>query len=574
MTNNVNLGNFGGALWGLDPYGSEFSPFGVAGVTSISPHFVRVQFTDIIDLTDPAYTTAGNYVITPTLAVHVAFIESAATVILQTDRQNLETYTVTVGEAKSYFLVPMVPPLNTGTFTGYPAFPGYFSCATTPTRIRCIFSNQMLLNAALTDPSSYTVTDLNENVLPVISAVPEQSGNPLSVVLTLGVPMVTTSWYQTILAPGIVDINGQSPQPSAYDFQFVQPVQTTQVPISEFSGEVQAPPFQDHNGLVFFSPSLNTAASNSVIQVEEVDVCTTAYDTYTPPQAIDPSPFYLWSPTAPQTLLWQPGVALFADFPRSSEAKFEVGFTPTHLDDVMPATFDGSCSVVLGQNWAPGFVALLNDLAWTLFDGTSTIPPMFICADNVSPIPPGSGEMILVLSQGLGGDSTMTVAEPRLVHWATVHMDADSSFSTTPELAPTNLKANSIMRVARPGVNLGVTAAMVGSGALHVAGRAAPHAHQASATIAGYAQVHAHVKEDWRATAAMEGDVSIFAVANLHRPASASATGGSAVTASARVGPVATAALEGGSSMTAVAHVHRPASAAISGDSAVAAFAT
>src|ERR1017187_7933060 len=99
-------GNFGNSLFGLDPYGSDPAPFGVAGATSYNPHFVQVRFTDIIDQTYSPFFDPANYVITPALTVHAVILESADSVILETDAQTLEVYTVTVGLARSYFGVP------------------------------------------------------------------------------------------------------------------------------------------------------------------------------------------------------------------------------------------------------------------------------------------------------------------------------------------------------------------------------------------------------------------------------------------------------------------------------------
>jgi len=623
-----NLGNFGLSLYGMDPYGSEPALFGVAGATAYSPHFVQVRFTDILDFTFLPLTDPTNYSISPTLAVHTVIVESADSVILGTDAQSAVLYTVTVTAAKSFFGTPMVPPHNTATFTGLASISGgYFAVGTTPTRVRCIFSTQMQLNAALTDPTNYTVTDLNGNVLSVLSAQPEQSGNPFSVVLTLGTPMQTTSWYQTILSPSLVDIHGNAPKPSAVDFQWVLPAQNISVPISEFSGEVTGGPFGDHNGLVYFSPSLNVAASNSTIQVEEVDVCTKAYDEYHPPVALDPAPFYVWSPIGPQTTLGEQGIVLFGGFPFLSEAKFEVEFTGTHVNDLMPEAFDGSCSVVLKASFAPTtLISLLNDTAWSLFAGndvryanipaavamssdsyafadtppnltdaasvqansslsalatvigTESCPPMFVCADNsIAPVP--GTETIIVLRHAIVGNATMTVAEPDVVHWAAAAIEGDSTFATSPQAPPTSIQANSWMRVGRPGVHFSTTVSMDAGATMTVNGPPhpappTPQHHIVTAEMDGYAIVEARVEQAWTADAEMEANASIFARANRHVFASAGIVADSIVAGTATKGPTATAAIVGGSSVTAHAVINHPVSASLSGHSTMTASGT
>jgi hypothetical protein len=766
-----NPGNYGLSLFGLDPYGSEWAPYGVAGATSYSPHFVQVRFTDLIDLSDPSYLIPSNYVITPTLTVTAVIIESADSVILQTSAQSLEVYTVTVGEATSFFGVPMVPPLNVATFTGYPSVPGYFSAATTPFRVRCIFSTPMLLNAALTSPSSYTVTDLNFGNFPVLTAEPEQTGNPLSVVLTLSIPMETDNWYQTILSPAIVDVNGQSPKPSAVDFQFILPATTTSVSIPEFTGEVSGGPFGHPDGLVFFSPSLNVAAANSIIQVEEVDVCSKAYDSYHIPQPIDPAPFYLWSPNGPKTFLEkEQGFVLFAGFPRLSEARFELDFP--ELRDRVPLSVDTSVCITMRAQYQPGYVPFLNDPAWWHFDGTHTsTPPMWINANitavftvtavtnhggqieittsapnefasgetvnvfnvkesfpvtghvtagssvaatasvhhfatasivghallepeparnlnqnhsarasiqsesfflppfqtaaaiqagsslmataatdwvhdgvsaiaagssvsataslhcgahsgisagaslsdfspqdpngtwtirvvdtthfilegssfvypyisggsvsgpNPPPAPPESATQIIVLYVNLGGFATMTVAQPSLVHWALAHIHADSSFATSPEVQPTAIKANSYMRVTRPSLHLGATAAIVGDSSLTLPVFPSHQNWEVTADIVGYAVVDAHCEQAWLATAELLGSSSIFTRAAKNSPVSATLVAGSSVSAHATAGPHAAATLVAGSSVSAHDVVDRMVSGALGGHSTFSASA-
>jgi hypothetical protein len=181
--------------------------------------------------------------------------------------------------------------------------------------------------------------------------------------------MQTTQWYETMLSPDIVALNGQQPSPPSVDFQWVQPVQNVTIPISEFSGEVQGGLFGDPEGLVFFSPALNYPAASSVIQVEDVSVCTTAYDQYTfPPQTPDPNPFFVWSPSGPQTTLGEHGIVLFGGFPSMGEVQFEFGFGPPVTQDQMPEAFDGSCCVNLTQTFYPAErISLLNNKTWSLF---------------------------------------------------------------------------------------------------------------------------------------------------------------------------------------------------------------
>jgi hypothetical protein len=491
-------GNFGISLFGLDPYGSEYGSFGVVGAVAYTNTTVQIQFSDLIDLNDLDFTRPSNYSVyssSSSLTVIAATIESANSVVLITEPTQPVEYTVTVSAGRSRSQVPLDPRYDTARFVGLPQLPTYFSCGTTSTRVRIIF-NTAVQSGPATDRTNYTVTDFNGHALPISSVASEQAGGSVSsVVLTLGTPMGTTQWYQTTLSSNVKSIDGYSFSPLTHDFQWVQPVQTTSVPIQEFSnrhrggpeiyfspsllqsfredssGPVQEPSSQPDTpsihrrhtvGQVFFSPSLNVAASNSVIEVEEVTCCTTAYDQYHFPQPVDPSPFYVWSPATP-TVLGQAGVVLWGGFPRLGEARFEL---ESYLEDTMPEAFDGCCSILMREPFDPSYVSLLNDPAWSMFDEThSTTPPMFICADiTQGPIPPGP-ESITVLQCALVGGSSFTAAASPQGFGAKVGMVGSSTFTTDIQGA-TNLRAASWMRVARASQNHGAVAAINGTSTL------------------------------------------------------------------------------------------------------------
>jgi hypothetical protein len=142
--------------------------------------------------------------------------------------------------------------------------------------------------------------------------------------------------------------------------------------------------FGSPDGLVFFSPSLVTGgAPNSSIQVDEVKTCTQAYDVYTFPQPVDPSPFYLFGGGALSSTL-NSGSVLFTDFYRLNEAKHTLRDTSR---DAVPPSTDIYVTMQLTEVWPPARVALLNSPGWTTFDGVAGPPYDFITADNLSPFP-------------------------------------------------------------------------------------------------------------------------------------------------------------------------------------------
>ena len=459
------VANYGLSLFGIDPYGSEYGSFGVASAVAYTNTTAQVRFSEVIDLSDADFLNPANYTLSPPLAVYAVIIESADSVILATAPQQLIEYTVTVTAGRSYTHIPLDSRYNTATFIGLPQLPTYFPCGTSSTRVRCVFNTEMQVGPATT-VGNYTVADLNGNPLSIVNVTAEQPGNPISVVLTLAAPgMMTTGWYQTLLSDNIKSALGYNLDPLVHTFQWVTPIQTTTVDIRDFSGEVQGGPFGNPAGLVYFSPSLNVAASNSIIQVEEVDVCSTAYDTYSFPQPIDPSPFYVWSPTAPQTMLGQAGIVLFGGFPKLCDASFDLELVGENFSDLMPEANDGSCSILMRAGFAPGYVALLNIPTWALFDGNpahETTPPMFICANITSgPIPPG-GEQIIILHCAMNGGSTMTAISGPSQHSAETAIEGISTMFTSPQ-ATAQVGATSWMRVARGSQNHSAEVSIVGT---------------------------------------------------------------------------------------------------------------
>jgi len=140
--------------------------------------------------------------------------------------------------------------------------------------------------------------------------------------------------------------------------------------------------FGSPQGLVFFSPSLVPGgAPNSSIQVDEVNACTTAYDSYVFPKPVDPVALFTFSPFGASTLN---NASLFTNFYRLGEARHNLAIKEDEL--VSPAS-DIGATMVLTEVWPPLRAALLNSPGWTLFTGAAAPPYNFITADNLSPFP-------------------------------------------------------------------------------------------------------------------------------------------------------------------------------------------
>ena len=266
----------------------------------------------------------------------------------------------------------------------------YLSVGLTPTRVRLVFSEAMLVNAALSSAASYAVTTMQGVVIAITSVTIEQATHPRSVTLQLGSALHSSGWYQVELVGAVQSEAFVAPTPVKTWFQFLQPDANFNVRRDQFTGEQQGGLFGTPAGLVFFSPALLTAIPNSVIQVDSVQCCSTAYDQYNWPQPVDPQPFFTWSATALQTTIGQAGVALWAPFPRLVDARFEIRFPAGNLTDQVPTAEDCSVTCTLVARWDLTKVSLLNSTAWRTFDNVGEPPSYFRTADNTAPIAPGT----------------------------------------------------------------------------------------------------------------------------------------------------------------------------------------
>lgn len=275
----------------------------------------------------------------------------------------------------------------------------FYAVPTRSTRIRVIFSEPMQKNAALLNRTQYTVTDMSSGAAFSVSSVTaEQATHVISTVLDLGLALVGGRSYQVKIPNTlIVSESGGVLSPNMVVFRWVEGALSAQIPISQFSGEVAEGLYGDLP-TVFFSPALQNPAPNSVIQVDQVDVCTRADDAYQiPPQSENFKGLLVHGYTAAGVLIPAPPTPATSlnstdvlSVPASrSDVRYAVGLKLT--DTVLPPV-DGSATATLVA-WPPERIALLNvDAAegWKLFDHLGGTKAYFITADNLTPLAPGS----------------------------------------------------------------------------------------------------------------------------------------------------------------------------------------
>lgn len=409
-------GGFGGGPWGGSPWGggslsgiapvtidetvsisesvTAAVPVKLLGATPLSAFLVEATFSQNLDYSYPPVLAVSNYSIPGLVVVHVdpPHVEPGpptSTVLIVTSEQGPTTYTLTVTATRSILGDPLDPAFDTATFPGLPIQPTFFAAAQSRTKVELVFATAMVQNAAFEDPSSYQITDLNGGSISIASATASGPYPIQRLTLELSSDLVPGGYYvATVLSALVKTVTGFNIYPPTDLFQWAEmsalintgPIE---IPITDFSGEVSTGLLGQPLGQVFFSPALEASAANSVIQVDEVSVCTQAYDSYEFPSIPDPQPLMTFGVGQPYSTTLNAD-ALWATAERLGVARINLSDSRS---ETMPTAEDGPCDATLQEVFDQSKVALLNVSDWVLFDGVN---PSFICADNTAPIGPGA----------------------------------------------------------------------------------------------------------------------------------------------------------------------------------------
>lgn len=292
-----------------------------------------------------------------------------------------DTIQVNVGVALSEALT-----LSEGLAIDQETSPTFRVGVQTETKIQVVFESQMNVNAAYVDVGNYTVTHIGGTNIPVNSVTALDDRH---VEIILGASLVAWNFYSLTIDPAVQTLGGESMDPPVDLFQWAN----TQPPflafdISNFSGEVSTGLLGQPAGQVFFSPALEVLAANSIIQIDEVSVCTKAFDTYTFPEIPDP-PLLMTYP-APATvmassLLNGPG-GLFATAERMGLPRVNLADYP---EDTYTPPVDGPADATLVETIDITRAGFLNDTRWETFPAATASIGAFTLADNLTPIGPG-----------------------------------------------------------------------------------------------------------------------------------------------------------------------------------------
>ena len=389
-------GGFGGGSWGGGAWGGSSGAeapsvvyetvtvseglsavilLRVLGAQAIEPALVRVDFNQPLDYDEDGPTldpTNFAFPSGPSLTVwDVAPGTDPKSVIIQTSDQSGVNYTLEVVAALSAFGEGIDPLNNTDTFPGWPIIPAFFATAQSDTKVQLTFSTEMVQNAAFSDPTNYTVTTVSGTPIVVNSATPSGPTPITRVVLELASGMDPGAYYAATIdtAAGIQASNGEPFLRDSSVFQWAQMLFSGPISINidNFSGEVTGGLLGQPAGQIFFSPALDVAAADSSIQLDEVSLCTRAYDTYTPPSLPDPGILMTFGGVV-TTLLNDADKVLYATAERLG--LFRANLVDTQAE-TMPTAVDGPADAELVETIDANKAGFLNVPGYTLFPGNS-----------------------------------------------------------------------------------------------------------------------------------------------------------------------------------------------------------
>lgn len=367
----------------------------VASAVAIDRYSVLVTFSNAINPAYLPFETISNYNFSPALLIGSVQVAGSNQVLIQTITPQLNVgYTVTVTSAESLTGDPLGPH-NSANFSGFSITTQFIAGALSSTKIGIRFSEEVLVNANLVDVVNYSVIATTGGASIPVTAVVLGEPPVQHLTLMLGSPLIPKAYYAIVVNSSIVSIFGSPVQPTTQVIMWEALKAFVEIPIEDFSGEVSGGILGTPEGQVFFSPALEAQVSSvSTLEIEEVSVCTRAYDEYHIPDTPDPEVLFTYGPGQTESFLGQ--MVLFAPADRLGLAS--ITLRDHHAEDVLPevyvpgtATYESPIS-----DFGTGFLvetiditrgAFLNDVRWKTFPNTDAL--VFRTLDNATPVGPG-----------------------------------------------------------------------------------------------------------------------------------------------------------------------------------------
>lgn len=408
------MAGWGGNKWGTGSWGSSIKglesfdeaptenvtltegldvlvPYKVSSASSLLSFLVRVDFSAALDLGYPPNFDAANYSIPGLTVLSVAPHPTlSASALLLTTEQVTTTYTVIVdGAIQSSGGDPLDPAFRTATFLGSAIPPSFQTQAQSRTKIRLTFAAAMEIDSAFEDPGNYVVAKLDGTPV-AVSSVTAVPGSDLLGEMILAEDLDPLGYYTVTINSNVTTTGGQTLSPNISLFQWEEHIPSPiVVEFGSFSGEVSGGLLGDPDGQVFFSPAYDIAVAESVLEVDQVDVCTRAYDVYQIPSLPDPPVLYTYpapSTAAAGHTIGATGAVIFAPPHR-------LGLADVVLydlqEDTVAAPADGPCDATLVETIDITSGGFTNDVRWETFPAATASIGVFTTAANLAPIGPG-----------------------------------------------------------------------------------------------------------------------------------------------------------------------------------------
>lgn len=357
----------------------------VVTATALSPNIVKVEFSGALDRDCASNFEPATYDIAG-LAVSNVDPYGSSAVILQTAQQTIATYTVVVdarvGIVRGVGGVSLDPANNAAEFLGGTTAAVFYVVSQSPRKLRINFSEPMSVDAEFTNGTNYELEGFAAPA-PAVSSVEALGADGTRAEVLLDDDLVPFASYSLRISSAVKTLEREPLFPHRAFVRWEHTVpRPIRLRIADFSGEVSTGLLGAPAGQVFFSPAFEAAAAASLIEVEQVKLCTKAYDVYRLPQ----SPAYLAA-----TFLWPRGAGgggLVLWGPAHRIGQPTMALADLREDSVSPGV-DAIPEGILVESIDITRAAFLNDARWRLFPGTGASHGVFRTADNAMPIGPG-----------------------------------------------------------------------------------------------------------------------------------------------------------------------------------------
>jgi hypothetical protein len=366
-------------------------PFKVLTAVSLSTSLVKLDFSGFVDLDHATNFDTTNYTIAGLTVLNVDPFGSSKSVIIQTSTQSNITYTVVVnstpGQIQGIGGDQLDPLFDSASFLGDVTPATFIAVAQSRRKIRLTFSQLMNVNAAFIDPTNYLIQGFDGSGINIDTIQQAGPDNTRAEIL-LAEDLVPFKYYTLQISVNVRTVTNEFIFPDRQLLQWKEVIpRPIRVEFDSFSGEVTGGLLGTPAGQVFFSPAFGTSVPNSVIQVDNVSVCTRAFDVYTMPSLPDPQILFTFpAPSGTSGLIGAAGGVLRA-------SAYRLGLAVMNLSDAQEDTLlaptDGTPEGLLEEPIDITRASFLNDDRWRIFPGTGASLGSFLTADNTTPIGPG-----------------------------------------------------------------------------------------------------------------------------------------------------------------------------------------